>query len=93
MKSPKPPTQKCSKVCCQQIQNFSPEMGPYGSIGARIKTGQSHVGQGHFQTTPDPDPKKCHGMTKTPQKVKNILELAKEWKPTCARRSDWPIGR
>ena len=29
-------------------------MGPYGSVGARIKTGRSHMAQDHFQTSPDP---------------------------------------
>ena len=30
------------------------EMGPYGSIGAHIKTGRSPMAQEHFQTPPDP---------------------------------------
>ena len=50
-------------------------MGPYGSVGAHIKTGRSPMAQDHFKTPPDP--KKGHGMTKNPQKNKNILELAK----------------
>ena len=29
-------------------------MGPYGSVGAHIKTGQSPMAQDHFQTPPDP---------------------------------------
>ena len=30
------------------------EMGPYGSVGAHIKTGRSPLAQDHFQTPPDP---------------------------------------
>ena len=44
------------------------EMGPYGSVGAHIKTGRSPMAQDHFKTPPDP--KKGHGMTKNPQKSK-----------------------
>ena len=40
------------------------EMGPYGSVGAHIKTGRSPMAQDHFKTPPDP--KKGHGMTKNP---------------------------
>ena len=49
-------------------------MGPYGSIWAHIKTGESSVAQDNFKTPPDP--KKGHGMIKNPQK-KN-LELPKD---------------
>ena len=44
------------------------ELGPYGSVGAHIKTGRSPMAQDHFKTPPDP--KKGHGMTKNPQKSK-----------------------
>ena len=40
------------------------EMGPYGSVGAHIKTGESSMAQDHFKTPPDP--KKGHEMTKNP---------------------------
>ena len=30
------------------------EMGPYGSVGAHIKTGRSPMAQDHFETPPDP---------------------------------------
>ena len=40
------------------------EMGPYGSVGAHIKTGESPMAQEHFKTPPDP--KKGHEMTKNP---------------------------
>ena len=30
------------------------EMGPYGSVGAHIKTGESSMAQDHFKTPPDP---------------------------------------
>ena len=36
-------------------------MGPYGSVGAHIKTGRSPMAQDHFKTPPDP--KRGHGMT------------------------------
>ena len=42
------------------------EMGPYGSVGAHIKTGKRYVALDHFKTPPDP--KKGHEMTKHPQK-------------------------
>ena len=29
-------------------------MGPYGSVGAHIKTGWSPMAQDHFKTPPDP---------------------------------------
>ena len=62
----------------QQIEIWS-ETGPHGSVGAHIKTGESSMAQDHFKTPPDP--KKGHGMTKNPQKNKNILELAKAIHP------------
>ena len=49
------------------------EMGPYGSVGAHIKTGRSPMAQDHFKTPPDPkngpsksknDPKRCEGRAK-----------------------------
>ena len=30
------------------------EMGPYGSVGAHIKTGKRSMAPDHFQTPPDP---------------------------------------
>ena len=45
---------------------FWSEMGPYGSVGAHIKTGRSPMAQDHFQTPPDP--KKGHKNPKTTQK-------------------------
>ena len=54
-------------------------MGPYGSVGAHIKTGRSHIAQDHFKTPPDP--KMAHKNSKMTKKirkkVKNLLELAK----------------
>ena len=29
-------------------------MGPYGSVGAHIKTGKRYMAQDHFKTPPDP---------------------------------------
>ena len=42
------------------------EMGPYGSVGAHIKTGRSPMAQDHVQTPPDP--KKGHKNQKMIQK-------------------------
>ena len=52
------------------------EMGPYGSVGAHIKTGRSPMAQDHFKTPPDP--KKGHGMTKNPQKSKKSSRVGQE---------------
>ena len=41
----------------EKYGNWS-EMGPYGSVGAHIKTGRSPMAHDHFQTAPDP--KKGH---------------------------------
>ena len=51
------------------------EMGPYGSVGAHIKTGKSSMAQDHFKTPPDP--KKGHGMTKNPQKDKKYSRVGR----------------
>ena len=58
-----------------EIYEIWREMIPYGSVGTHIKTGRSPMAQDHFQTPADP--KKGHGMTKDPQKVIHLLELAK----------------
>ena len=42
------------------------EMGPYGSVGAHIKTGRSPMAQDHFKTPPDP--KMAHKNPKMTQK-------------------------
>ena len=44
-------------------ENLS-EMGPYGSVGAHIKTGRSPMAQDHFKTAPDPP--KGNGIIKDP---------------------------
>ena len=41
-------------------------MGPYGSVGAHIKTGESPMAQDHFKTPPDP--KTTHKNPKMTQK-------------------------
>ena len=51
-------------------------MGPYGSVGAHIKTGKRYMGQDHFKTPPDP--KKGHGMTKNPQKNKESSRVGQD---------------
>ena len=48
-------------------------MGPYGSVGAHIKTGRSPMAQDHFKTPPDP--KTGHEMTKNPQKSKKYSRV------------------
>ena len=59
------------------------EMGPYGSVGAHIKTGRSPMAQDHFKTPPDP--KKGHEMTKNPQKSKKSSRVGQEY--------SGPLGR
>ena len=45
-------------------------MGPYGSVGAHIKTGRSPMAQDHFKTPPDPKmPLKNTKMTKQSAKM------------------------
>ena len=47
------------------------EMGPYGSVGAHIKTGRSPMAQDHFKTPPDP--KKGYENKKLPKQYQNWL--------------------
>ena len=51
-------------------------MGPYGSVGAHIKTGKSSMAQDHFKVPLDP--KKAHGMTKNPQKSKKSFRVGQK---------------
>ena len=46
-----------------KIMEFASEMGPYGSVGAHIKTGRSPMAHDHFQNLIDP--KKGHTNPKT----------------------------
>ena len=46
------------------------EIGPYGSVGAYIKTGRSPVAQNHFQTPPDP--KRGYKRPKNLKKSKRV---------------------
>ena len=62
------------------------EMGPYGSVGAHIKTGRSPMAQDHFKTPPDP--KKGHGMTKHPQKNNKYSRVGQDM-----RRDNFQIPR
>ena len=69
-----------SRIFNQDLRFFSAkkygiwsEMGPYGSVGAHIKTGRSPMAQDHFKTPPDP--KKGHGITKHPQKNKKYSRV------------------
>ena len=55
-------------------------MGPYGSVGAHIKTGRSPMAQDHFKAPPDP--KKVHGMTKNLQKGKNSSRVDQDYLST-----------
>ena len=52
-------------------------MGPYGSVGAHIKTGKRYMAQAHFKTPPDP--KKGDGMIKNPQKNKTSSRVGQEF--------------
>ena len=74
-----------SEIFGQDLRFFSAkkyeilsEIGPYGSVGAHIKTGKRYMAQDHFQTPPDL--KKGHGMTKNPQKSK---------KSSSDKKSQW----
>ena len=49
-------------------------MGPYGSVGAHIKTGQSPMAQDHFQTPPDP--KKGYKNQKMTQLIAALAQMA-----------------
>ena len=51
----------------QRNIKFWSEMGPYGSVGAHIKTGESSMAQDHFQTPPDP--KRAHKNRKMTQRL------------------------
>ena len=42
-----------SDIVCPKKYEILSEMGPYGSVGAHIKTGRSPMAHDHFQTTPD----------------------------------------
>ena len=44
-------------------------MGPYGSVGAHIKTGKRSMAYDHFWTPPDP--KMGHKNSKMTKKIKN----------------------
>ena len=39
---------RITNIFCQHIKIFRPEMGPYGSVGAHIKTGKRYMAQDHF---------------------------------------------
>ena len=52
------------------------EMGPYGSVGAHIKTGRSPMAQDHFETPPDP--KKAHKRLKNTPK-RGLLGCCRPW--------------
>ena len=47
------------------------EMGPYGWVGAHIKTGRSPMAQDRFKTPPDP----LEGLYKSKNDPKIILEI------------------
>ena len=52
------------------------EMGPYGSVGAHIKTGKRSMAPDQFQTPPDP--KKGYKNHKNPKKIKQNQKNAPE---------------
>ena len=53
------------------------EMGPYGSVGAHIKTGRSPIAQDHFKTPPDS--KMAH---------KDLKMTQKSWLGSCWDNSE-----
>ena len=56
-------------------------MGPYGSVGAHIKTGKRSMAPDHFQTPPDP--KKGYKNEKKSQKIsKNRGPLLRKYFPS-----------
>ena len=60
-----------SEICwATQSESWS-EMGPYGSVGAHIKTGKRYMAQEHFETPPGPK----RGY-KRPKKHQTILKSA-----------------
>ena len=57
------------------------EMGPYGSVGAHIKTGRSPMAPDHFQTPPDPQ-KGYTNQEMTPTNLKTGWGHAGDFSPT-----------
>ena len=59
-------------------------MGPYGSVGAHIKTGKRSMAPDHFQTSPDP--KKGYKNQKKSQKYpKKIQNMLRKYFPSTVR--------
>ena len=56
------------------------EMGPYGSVGAHIKTGKRSMAPDHFQTPPDP--KKGYKNQKIPKISKKIQNMLRKYFPS-----------
>ena len=71
-----------SEICLAKKYDFLSEMGPYGSVGAHIKTGKRSMAQDHFKTPPDP--KKGHGMTKKLQTSIKSSRVDQVLKPDSA---------
>ena len=55
-------------------------MGPYGSVGAHIKTGKRSMAPDHFQTPPDP--KKGYKNQKQSQKDQKIQKMFRKYFPS-----------
>ena len=58
-------------------------MGPYGSVGAHIKTGRSPMAQDHFQTPPDPQ-KGYENPKMNPKTRTNLIKGFHERLPNLA---------
>ena len=63
----------------EKYGNWS-EMGPYGSVGAHIKTGKRSMAPDQFQTPPDP--KKGYTNHKNPKKTKKNQKMLRKYFPS-----------
>ena len=69
-------------------------MGPYGSVGAHIKTGESSMAEDHFKTPPDP--KKGHPWiywlwAKGMEAMVTKLSHTHRWAPWSTKEKRWHI--
>ena len=63
-------------------------MGPYGSVGAHIKTGRSPMAQDHFWTPPDPK----RGYKKSKKSQKSLKVRAKPAKMGVGKKQFQDLG-
>ena len=60
------------------------EMGPYGLVGAHVKTGWSHMAQDHLKTPPGPQrgyrrPNKSKKKNLNPCQTSQVVKIATWW--------------